>query len=520
MNIVTFKNFFFNRERKNNSVLLEIKNSEINKLKDDIKNLNKRPFQELFGNKDRFAVKYTNLKFLSACETLGLDPDKFDLKKGFYGKNERYGKAIKDSVNKKISEDTTGDNIKINKAAEIAKGILQQRNVFSYMIFSRHPIDVLRMSDISKIKSCHSPSGIKYDCALVESKNNGGIVYVVSESDFKKIKDKLNNPEIFKDVDRGIGGIDVIARVRLRRFFDIKEADDFAVPEQRYYLPEGNIMGYSGKWVDMVLEYCQKNQNIFRENLSNEYIEENIIHVGGSYTDTKYYALLSFFFNKNIKSVKSVEQKPYVLSYDEFEDILNFENIEDWFNEQIKKDSLEKILLFYKKLQNEKDHLQYFDEKNKLEKIYNLIIKNINKLKDVLPILFELKYNENSDSDRKMFYFLTKSYLTTDFSNEKFFIFTDFLIRNTNLLNRIYEHLGFDNRNIRDNFFNKVTENNWSNFTIMLEPLKQIFSKYFIKYLIISASDKNFKSLIDFSNKLANFSAPFFIIRFPFLIYL
>jgi len=47
------------------------------------------------------------------------------------------------------------------------------------IILSRHPVDVLRMSDISDIRSCHSEGREYFQCAVAESKGNGLIAYLV-----------------------------------------------------------------------------------------------------------------------------------------------------------------------------------------------------------------------------------------------------------------------------------------------------------------------------------------------------
>jgi hypothetical protein len=47
------------------------------------------------------------------------------------------------------------------------------------IILSRHPVDVLRMSDVSDIASCHSEGAEYFKCAVEESKGNGLIAYLV-----------------------------------------------------------------------------------------------------------------------------------------------------------------------------------------------------------------------------------------------------------------------------------------------------------------------------------------------------
>ena len=51
------------------------------------------------------------------------------------------------------------------------------------VIISRHPVDVLRMSDIGDISSCHREGGEYFKCAVEESLGNGLIAYLVRTDD-------------------------------------------------------------------------------------------------------------------------------------------------------------------------------------------------------------------------------------------------------------------------------------------------------------------------------------------------
>ena len=51
------------------------------------------------------------------------------------------------------------------------------------IILSRHPVDVLRMSDLPGMSSCHSEGGSHFQCAVAESKGNGLIAYMVNTSE-------------------------------------------------------------------------------------------------------------------------------------------------------------------------------------------------------------------------------------------------------------------------------------------------------------------------------------------------
>lgn len=55
------------------------------------------------------------------------------------------------------------------------------------IILSRHPLDVLRMSDISGINSCHSEGHSHFECAIAESKGHGPIAYLVSKSELEEL---------------------------------------------------------------------------------------------------------------------------------------------------------------------------------------------------------------------------------------------------------------------------------------------------------------------------------------------
>tara|TARA_R110001583_G_scaffold16196_30_gene65889 strand:- start:251 stop:3844 length:3594 start_codon:yes stop_codon:yes gene_type:complete len=56
-----------------------------------------------------------------------------------------------------------------------------------HVILSRHPIDVLRMSDISSIHSCHSEGSEYFHCAKQEAKGHGPIAYAVTEAQLNKL---------------------------------------------------------------------------------------------------------------------------------------------------------------------------------------------------------------------------------------------------------------------------------------------------------------------------------------------
>ena len=101
------------------------------------------------------------------------------------------------------------------------------------IIISRSPIDIVRMSDHDGISSCHSPDNSYFKCAKQEARTGGAVAYVVSNEDLKGVD--LQRPEIFKDKDRKVDGIEPLERLRLRRFSNDDKKMDLLVPELRSY---------------------------------------------------------------------------------------------------------------------------------------------------------------------------------------------------------------------------------------------------------------------------------------------
>ena len=128
-----------------------------------------------------------------------------------------------------------------------------------YLIFSRHPIDVYRMSDFEGLGSCHTPPGMPYYsesesstfynehniCALAEAHGNGMIVYAVPVKEFQNFPptqeslDKLDDQEIFYDENRpdADGELNPSARIRIKNVnhHDDGEVTALAVPSTIIY---------------------------------------------------------------------------------------------------------------------------------------------------------------------------------------------------------------------------------------------------------------------------------------------
>ena len=180
------------------------------------------------------------------------------------------------------------------------------------IIITRHPIDVLRMSDFEKITSCHSPPSRSggtneyYKCAVAEAMGHGALAYVVETEDLlyktntsniESAEQEIQDGEIFADDNRGGGaGFDIepISRARLRqmRYYDMdtpKRWDDgteLAVPEERIY-----GVGIPGI-ADRVRGWARENQEEALKNMpstgdAGEDVNLDRFYIfGGSYEDT------------------------------------------------------------------------------------------------------------------------------------------------------------------------------------------------------------------------------------------
>lgn len=111
------------------------------------------------------------------------------------------------------------------------------------VIISRHPLDVIRMSDFKDIQSCHSPNKGYFKCAVQESKGHGFVAFIVRKKDLEETlsrKGNMQTDEIFSDPERdNKTPMTPLARVRLRKFEATNEKTGetitIAAPENRVY---------------------------------------------------------------------------------------------------------------------------------------------------------------------------------------------------------------------------------------------------------------------------------------------
>lgn len=198
---------------------------------------------------------------------------------------------------------------------------------FYSIVITRHPIDVLRMSDFEDIESCHSPpsrggESQYYKCAVAEAYGHGAVAFAIvtkdlvemfGEEDISKIEDSedFQDEEIFLDDARGVVGIEPINRVRLRqiRYYESladarKAAEEkggepgtgnptaggveLAIPERRVY-GLGHRFGKVQGFQEAVLEWAKQAQKEAIENIpvdiGGEVRGRMFVKFGGTYQD-------------------------------------------------------------------------------------------------------------------------------------------------------------------------------------------------------------------------------------------
>lgn len=158
------------------------------------------------------------------------------------------------------------------------------------IIYSRAPMDVIRMSDYHNISSCHSPGSSHFQCAIQETRDGGFVAYVVKTKDLQELEEMgidLQDPEIFFDKKRLQDGISPISRVRIRKYRYESPFDDktrlMAGSEQRVYGKRfPGLVEKVEKWLRSVQPEVQK----MVDSKGQFPIWDSIVRIGGSYEDT------------------------------------------------------------------------------------------------------------------------------------------------------------------------------------------------------------------------------------------
>lgn len=148
------------------------------------------------------------------------------------------------------------------------------------IIISRHPIDIVRMSDHSEITSCHAPGRDYFSCAVQEAADGGPIAYVVDSNSLADIQDTLQEDDVFEDKDRGVKGVIPVSRIRINRYSHSSEDFEIAVPTNRVY--GRSIAGFK----DSVDSWAKRSQVDVQDLVMSDKDLTHYYRHGGAYADT------------------------------------------------------------------------------------------------------------------------------------------------------------------------------------------------------------------------------------------
>lgn len=200
----------------------------------------------------------------------------------------------------------------VKKAKYVKEKINTLENDQYSIILTRHPVDVMRMSDFEKITSCHTPPSRAeaqqpyYKCAVAEAQGHGAIAYVVATDDLLSQTNTGNiesaeqelaeYDEIFIEQNRYLHGTNLdltpVSRTRLRQFRYFRDFDgedepyegkELAVPEKAIYGMEiPGLINTVTKWAR------EKQENLFEKlpRKDGKINLDNFEIYGGSYEDT------------------------------------------------------------------------------------------------------------------------------------------------------------------------------------------------------------------------------------------
>ena len=202
------------------------------------------------------------------------------------------------------------------------------------VVITRHPIDVLRMSDFSNIRSCHSPSGEYFSNCQQEVASGGGIIFMIDKDEFDKaFPDGIipQKGEIFKDRDRGIKGYieQPEARLRLRHVENTDTGESYSVPDKRIY---GEQLSSFREQTFKYFGELQKDKFIKDGKLVIPNVND-LIRYGGQYEDGGQQNVGSNFVKlvRTAVEVSDIQDKSEQLSSQEFtrfESTLGYDSIE------------------------------------------------------------------------------------------------------------------------------------------------------------------------------------------------
>ena len=192
-----------------------------------------------------------------------------------------------------------------------------------YVVFSRHPIDVFRMSDHEGLESCHtlpssrdklgaSPSEPIWDkyniCAMAEAHANGMIAYALNPDEFEEpptqeLLDRYEDGELFLDDERGIDGFKPVSRIRIKNVAFLEDKGDYSNIKTRIAVPDyktyGDTIPGFKRHVSKVLARAQKSKiEDIVDSFQGDIDRRRFLRVGGQYEDQSMNAMLPDFFSE------------------------------------------------------------------------------------------------------------------------------------------------------------------------------------------------------------------------------
>ena len=266
-------------------------------------------------------------------------------------RTKRYTRGNTEEENEKYTEDYNKKNEEWEKLASIGKKAFKgldrwmlQKNIEKHIkaweedagyfkndpealsgfsiIVSRHPVDVLRMSDFDDITSCHTlasrsgENGSFVKCAYAEALDGGAIAYVVPTEDIKDFESEYgpiedNTEEVLVDEVRVVGSIDPVSRIRIRvgRMMGGEDNDTIGtigVPDRRIYGQKiSNFYETLKDWlaksqqdeIKLLPKITPEDVGDFKQSFSGVKIEDEdigkinakkIARLGGSYEDNPF----------------------------------------------------------------------------------------------------------------------------------------------------------------------------------------------------------------------------------------
>lgn len=298
------------------SVILEIRESELEDV-NHARLISELPFNDLFNGKYRLVVPINTddtfneiLNKITEFPDISFDRFDFDKKKALVTIQTQQGpKTREESLASLVAKMSKANFIDDTEKTKYIKWIEQNTKEMKKpeysLVFSRSPVDVVRMSDIGDIQSCHSPSGGYFKCAKDEARSGGVVVYVVNNSELDKVDTNSmeNELEIFTDEDRDFKGITAYARLRLRKYMDKRNDSMFLLPDERIYLSRGstefatNVGKIPGVHDTVKAVLKNKQKTLDKDQLLKDYKKREITLMGGSYTDTSNSNLFNFYFD-------------------------------------------------------------------------------------------------------------------------------------------------------------------------------------------------------------------------------